>query len=80
MYWKKGAITVHQMASYYFYPACQKLEIGCFSTIFQKPEVIKGNTLGVKCYVPLALSNGIWVRTLGLPVLEGLREVFFVPP
>ena len=63
------------MASYYFYPACQKLEIGCFSTIFQKPEVIQGNTLGVKCHVPLALSNGIWIRAMGLPVLAGLREV-----
>ena len=71
------------MASYYFYPACQKLEIGCFSTIFQKPEVIKGNTLGVKCYVPLALSNGIWIRALGLPVLVGHRDVcffYFCPP
>ncbi len=46
--------------------------------------MIERYSLGVKCYVPLALSNGIWVRTLGLPGLEGLREVcfflFFCPP
>jgi hypothetical protein len=65
------------MASYYFYPASQKLEIGGFSPIFPKPEVIERYCLGVKCYVPLAVFNGIWVTALGLPVFAGLREVCF---
>jgi len=76
-YLVKAPSRFHQMASYYFYPACRKLEIGRFCTIFQKPEVIERYTQGVKCYVPLALSNGIWIRALGLPVLVGHREVCF---
>ena len=71
------------MASYYFYPLKNFHEIEGFWTISPKPEVIEGNTLGVKCYVPLAVSNGICVTALGLPVLAGLREVclsLFCPP
>ncbi len=65
------------MATYYFYPVKDFHEIAGFWTISPKPEVMDGYTQGVKCYVPPALSNGIWTRTLGLPVLEGLHEVFF---
>ena len=65
------------MASYYFYPVKNFHEIEGFWTISPKPEVIEGNTLGVKCYVPLALSNGIWIRAMGLPVLAGHPEVCF---
>ncbi len=74
---KKAPSSVHQMATYYFYPVTDFHEIDGFLVIAPKPEVIDRYSLGVKCYVPPALSNGIWTRTLGLPVLEGLREVFF---
>ncbi len=71
----KAPSSVHQMASYYFYPVTDFHEIDGFWTISPKPEVMAGYTQGVKCYVPPALSNGTWTRTLGLPVLEGLHEV-----
>ena len=65
------------MATYYFYPVTDFHEIDGFLVIAPKPEVIDRYILGVKCYVPLALSNAIWVRAIGLPVLVGHREVCF---
>ncbi len=65
------------MATYYFYPVTDFHEIDGFLVIAPKPEVIDRYSLGVKWYVPPALSNGTWVGAVGLPVLEGLREVFF---
>jgi hypothetical protein len=73
-------LRFHQMATYYFYPVKNFHEIEGFWTTSPKPEVIEGNTLGVRCYVPLALSNGIWNGAIGLPVSAGHREVclFFI--
>ena len=75
-------LRFHQMATYYFYPVTDFHEIDGFLVIAPKPEVIDRYSLGLKCYVPLALSNGIWVRAIGLPVLVGHREVclFFKAP
>ena len=74
---KKAPSSVHQMATYYFYPVTDFHEIGGFLVIAPKPEVIARYCLGVKCYVPLALSSGIWIKAVGLPVLAGHRQVFF---
>jgi len=48
----KAPSRFHQMASYYFYPASQKLEIGGFSPIFPKPEVIERYCLGLNVMCP----------------------------
>ncbi len=83
LYIIKAPSSVHQMASYYFYPVKDFHEIDGFLVIAPKPEVIERYCLGVKYYVPLALSNGLWMRAIGLPVLVGHRRVcFFVfcPP
>ena len=46
-----------------------------FLVIAPKPEVIERYRLGVKCYVPPALSNGTLMRAIGLPVWAGHRQV-----